>query len=161
MTTWDEVRGLVRACLEAARHHRPGKPAHLKLKQAKPLTLTKPSLLVLPRVELDLSHPEERLIVYGTLAPGGKYHHLLTDIGAAWEPGTIRGILGSYQGYPSFKWNPAGEPHPAWLVTSPWLPAKLRELDDFEGEAYSRRLIPAEVGNRLVIANIYEGKVVA
>jgi hypothetical protein len=54
-----------------------------------------------------------------------------------------------------------GEPHPAWLVTSPLLPAKIRELDDFEGEAYTRRLIPAEAGNRLVIAYIYEGKVKA
>jgi hypothetical protein len=55
--------------------------------------------------------------------------------------------------------NPAGESHPAWLVTSPKLPAKFRELDDFEGEAYIRRLIPAEAGGRLVIAYIYEGVV--
>ena len=56
---------------------------------------------------------------------------------------------------------PGGEPHPAWLITSAGLPAKYRELDDFEGEAYTRRLIPAQAGNRLVIAYIYEGRVKA
>jgi gamma-glutamylcyclotransferase (GGCT)/AIG2-like uncharacterized protein YtfP len=118
-------------------------------------------LLWPPPVELDFSPPEERLIVYGTLVPGGQYHHLLTDLQASWEKCTIRGSLGSYRGYPSFKWNPTGAPHPAWLVTSPELPHKFRELDEFEGRAYTRRLIPAEVGPRLVIAYIYEGKVKA
>jgi hypothetical protein len=46
-------------------------------------------------------------------------------------------------------------------VTSPLFPAKFRELDRFEGRAYSRRLIPAQVGRRLVVAYIYEGKVKA
>ena len=113
------------------------------------------------RVAIDLTHPEERLIVYGTLVPGGQYHHLLADLAADWERCTIRGRLGTYQGYPSFKWNPAGEPHPAWLVTSPELVSKFRELDDFEGDNYTRRLIPTEVENRLVIAYIYEGRVKA
>jgi len=112
-------------------------------------------------VEVDLVPVEERLIVYGTLVPGGRYHHLLAGLEAAWEPCTIRGRLGSYQGYPSFKWNPAGEAHAAWLVTSPGLPAKFRELDEFEGKHYTRRLIPADAGSRMVIAFIYEGKVKA
>jgi gamma-glutamylcyclotransferase (GGCT)/AIG2-like uncharacterized protein YtfP len=110
---------------------------------------------------VDLSRPEERLIVYGTLAPGGPYHHLLADLEAHWERCRIRGRLGSYLGYPSFKWNPLGEAHPAWLVTSPLLPATYRVLDRFESGAYTRRLIPAQVGNRLVVAYIYEGKVKA
>jgi len=110
-------------------------------------------------VKVDFDVPEERLIVYGTLVPGGQYHHLLAELAATWERCVIRGRLGSYRGYPSFKWNPAGEAHPAWLVTSPKLPAKFRELDEFEGQHYTRRLIPAEAGARLVIAYIYEGKV--
>ena len=117
--------------------------------------------LRLSPVKLDLTCPKERLIVYGTLRPGGQYHHLLTGLEATWERCTIRGRLGSYRGYPSFKWNPMGEPHPAWLVTSPGLPAKFRELDEFEGKHYIRRFIPAEAGTRLVIAYIYEGKVKA
>ncbi len=159
MTTWDELRGLVRAHLEASRAAKAARPEGLDLRKARRAAKAPP--VFSPRVELVLDHPAERLIVYGTLAPGGLYHHLLADLDAAWERCLIRGRLGSYQGYPSFKWNPAGEAHPAWLVTSPRLPAKLRDLDRFEGRAYSRRLIPAQVGRRLVVAYIYEGKVKA
>jgi len=158
MNSWDELLSLVQAHLAAVR----GKPRREGLRadvqQARRLKAY--PLLKFRRLELVLERPEERLIVYGTLVPGGKYHHLLTDLRqAAWEPCTIRGRLGAYRGYPAFKWNPAGAPHPAWLVTSPDLPAKLRFLDDFEGRAYTRRLIPAEAGHRLVIAYVYEGRV--
>ncbi len=157
--TWNELCVLVRAHLAAVRSVRvrrqlPGN--FTKIRRAAQFPLISP-----PPLDLLLSHPEERLIVYGTLVPGGQYHHLLADLAATWERCTIRGSLGKYRGYPSFKWNPAGEPHPAWLVTSPLLPAKFRQLDDFEGRAYARRLIPAQAGSRLVIAYIYEGKVAA
>ena len=159
MTTWGNLRGLVRAHLEAARSRNVPRPQGADLRKARRMA---PHLLCWQlRVKIDLTRAAERLIVYGTLVPGGQYHHLLADLAAAWEKCTIRGRLGTYQGYPSFKWNPAGEPQPAWLVTSPRLPAKFRDLDDFEGEAYTRRVIPAEVGGRLVIAYIYEGRVKA
>jgi gamma-glutamylcyclotransferase (GGCT)/AIG2-like uncharacterized protein YtfP len=159
MTTWDNLRSLVRAHLEAAR----GRKA-LRLRGAdlrKIRRIWPHRLLWQLRVKIDLTRPDERLIVYGTLMPGGQYHHLMADLAADWEKCTIRGRLGTYHGYPSFKWNPAGESHPAWLVTSAGLPAKFRELDDFEGDVYLRRLIPAEAGSRLVIAYIYEGRVKA
>jgi hypothetical protein len=159
MATWNELLGLVRAHLEAARGRKASRPREAALRQ-----LRRVGNFPLVRslgLEVDLANPEGRLIVYGTLAPGGKYHHLLANLAADWEKCTIRGSLGAYRGYPSFKWNPGGEPHPAWLVTSPGLPAKYRELDDFEGAAYTRRLLPAETARRLVIACIYEGKVVA
>ena len=159
MITWVELASLVRAHLEATRG---GKAFRRRGSDLRKTRRVAHHPLVGPlRVELDLARPEERLIVYGTLVPGGQYHHLLADVGATWERCTIRGRLGSYRGYPSFKWNPVGESHPAWLVTSPELPQKFRELDDFEGRAYTRRLIPAEIGTRLVIAYIYEGKVKA
>lgn len=158
MTTWDELRGLVRAHLEAARGLKSPRPQGFDLKMVRRAAFLP---LLWPQLRLDLTRAEERLIVYGTLAPGGLYHHLLADLDAAWERCLIRGRLGSYQGYPSFKWNPLGDPHPAWLVTSPRLPATFRDLDRFEGRAYSRRLIPAQAGKRLVVAYIYEGKVKA
>ena len=137
MATWDELLGLVRAHLAAGRGVKTSKRLWADLQKARRVASFP---LILPlAVELVLSHPEERLIVYGTLMPGGQYHHLLAGLAARWERCTIRGSLGAYRGYPSFKWNPAGEPHPAWLVTSPRLPAKYRQLDDFEGEAYTRR----------------------
>jgi gamma-glutamylcyclotransferase (GGCT)/AIG2-like uncharacterized protein YtfP len=157
MTTWNELLGLVRAHLGAATGRKAPRPHGAGLGPVR--RVGKFPLVRLLRLDVVLTNPEERLIVYGTLAPGGKYHHLLANLPADWEHCTIRGSLGAYRGYPSFKWNPGGEAHPAWLVTSPGLPAKYRELDDFEGEAYTRRLIPAETGRRLVIACIYEGKV--
>ena len=159
MVTWIELSSLVRAHLEATRGKKAPRGRGADLRKAK--RVVKFPVLGPPGVELDLAHPEECLIVYGTLVPGGQYHYLLADVEATWERCTIRGRLGSYRGYPSFKWNPVGESHPAWLVTSPELPQKFRELDDFEGRAYTRRLIPAEIGTRLVIAYIYEGKVKA
>jgi len=159
MIAWDNLRCLVRAHLEADK----GRGA-LRLRKAdlrKARKMVPHPLRRQLMVKIDITCPEERLVVYGTLVPGGQCHHLMADLDAVWERCAIRGRLGSYKGYPSFKWNPAGEPHPAWLVTSAGLPAKFRELDDFEGDDYLRRRIPAEVGNRLVIACIYEGKVKA
>jgi|UniRef100_A0A7C3ZA50 gamma-glutamylcyclotransferase (GGCT)/AIG2-like uncharacterized protein YtfP len=159
LPTWDDLRVLVRAHLEAAKGRKANRKRSADLRRARraaEFPLVRPLSL-----ELVLSNPEERLVVYGTLVPGGKFHHLLADIDAAWERCLIRGRLGTYRGYPSFKWNPTGEPHPAWLVTSSELPAKYKELDDFEGRAYIRRLIPAETEGRLVIAYVYEGRVKA
>ncbi len=159
MATWDELRDLVRAHLEGRRGTRGRRPRSPELKKAR--RVKGMGRVLLPPLELDLSRAEERLVVYGTLVPGGKYHHLLADLAAVWEPCLIRGRLGSYRGYPAFKWSPLGEPHFAWLVTSPDLPARFLKLDRFEGAAYRRRLIPAEAGRRLVVAYIYEGKVKA
>jgi gamma-glutamylcyclotransferase (GGCT)/AIG2-like uncharacterized protein YtfP len=159
MSTWDEPWGLVRAHLSARKGVQAFRREGLELKKAR--RAAKSPFLWSPQLQLVLPNPEERLIVYGTLVPGGRFHHLLANLAAHWERCAIRGSLGSYRGYPSFKWNPAGESHPAWLVTSSGLPAKYQELDDFEGQAYTRRLIPAETGNRLVIAYIYEGRVKA
>ena len=159
MIIWNNVRGLVRAHLEASRGRNALRLRGISLQRAR--RVAPRPLCPQLRVKIDLAYPEERLIVYGTLMPGGQYHHLMAGLAADWERCTIRGRLGTYRGYPSFKWNPAGESHPAWLVTSTQLPAKFRELDDFEGDDYTRRFIPAEVGNRLVIAYIYEGRVKA
>ena len=159
MTTLDEVLGLVRAHVEAARGRRARRAREVDLRKAR--RLARRPLIRPPWGGMDLVSFEERLVVYGTLKPGGRFHHLLAGLEADWEPCVIRGSLGNYRGYPSFKWNPAGEAHPAWLVTSPLLPAKFRQLDEFEGKHYTRRLIPAEAGPRLVIAYIYEGKVKA
>ena len=128
------------------------------LKKARPVAFYLPIFKY--RLRLCLLDPEQRLIAYGTLVPGGKYFHLVKDLAGTWQPCVIRGHMGTYRGYKSFKWNPEGPPHSAWLLTSPELPLKLPELDGFEGQAYSRRLIPAQVGSCVIMANIYEGKVV-
>lgn len=98
------------------------------------------------------------MIVYGTLVPGGMYHYLLADLPGAWERCVIRGYMGEYWGFKAFQYDEHGPEHPAWLFSSPQLPPLLPDLDAFEGEAYERRLIPAQVGDRWVMAQIYAGK---
>ena len=53
---------------------------------------------------------------------------------------------------------PQGPEHPAWLFASAELPRVISELDDFEGDAYERRVIPVRVNGRWVRAQIYEGR---
>jgi len=103
-----------------------------------------------------LDNLDENLIIYGTLAPGGRYHYLLADLPGTWVQCVIRGQMGEAGGFKAFRYEENGPEHPAWLVTSKALPQKFPELDAFEGEAYWRRVIWARVGRRRVRAQIYE-----
>lgn len=107
-----------------------------------------------------MDNPDHRLIVYGSLAPGEANHFLLADLPGAWERCVIRGNMGEYWGFKAFQYDETGPEHPAWLFSSPQLPRLLSELDAFEGEAYERRLIPAQVGDHRVMAQIYTGRYV-
>jgi gamma-glutamylcyclotransferase (GGCT)/AIG2-like uncharacterized protein YtfP len=104
--------------------------------------------------------PETRLIVYGSLAPGGANDFMLAGLSGEWRPCRIRGRMGAYLGFKSFRYDPQGPEHPAWLLESADLPRIIPELDDFEGEAYERRTIPARVDGRWVMAQIYAGRLV-
>jgi gamma-glutamylcyclotransferase (GGCT)/AIG2-like uncharacterized protein YtfP len=91
----------------------------------------------------------ERLIVYGSLAPGRENHHELATLGGEWTYGWIRGELlshgwGAQLGYRALRWRPDGERVEAWLLCSPGLPAEWARLDAFEGAAYQRQLAPFE-----------------
>jgi hypothetical protein len=105
-----------------------------------------------------MDNPDHRLIVYGTLVPGGMYHYLLADLPGTWEPCLIRGHMGEYWGFKAFQYDEHGPELPAWLLTSKALPQKFPKLDAFEGEAYRRLIIPARVGLRRVLAHIYAGR---
>jgi gamma-glutamylcyclotransferase (GGCT)/AIG2-like uncharacterized protein YtfP len=105
-------------------------------------------------------NPETRLIVYGSLAPGGANAFMLAGLSGEWRPCRIRGHMGAYCGFKSFRYDPEGPEHPAWLLASAELPRFIPELDDFEGEAYERRTIPAKVNGHWVRAQVYEGKYV-
>jgi Gamma-glutamyl cyclotransferase, AIG2-like len=105
-------------------------------------------------------NPATRLIVYGSLAPGEVNAFMLAGLPGEWRPCCIRGHLGAYLGFKSFRYDPRGLEHPAWLLVSAALPRIIPELDDFEGEAYERRIIPARVDGRWVMAQVYEGRYV-
>jgi gamma-glutamylcyclotransferase (GGCT)/AIG2-like uncharacterized protein YtfP len=104
--------------------------------------------------------PETRLIVYGSLAPGEVNAFMLADLPGEWRPCRIRGRMGVFLDFKSFCYDPQGPEHPAWLLVSAALPRIIPELDDFEGEAYERRIIPARVDGRWVMAQVYEGRYV-
>ena len=105
-------------------------------------------------------NPETRLIVYGSLAPGEANAFMLADLPGEWRPCRIRGHLGAFRGFKSFRYDPRGPEHPAWLLVSTELPRIIPELDDFEGEAYERLIIPAKVNGSWVMAQVYAGKYV-
>ena len=92
---------------------------------------------------------QRRLIVYGSLAPGGPNHSVLADVGGTWWRGWITGELvaggwGSGLGYDALVWSPhgTGQAIAAHLLESDALPARWHELDEFEGGAYRRISIP-------------------
>ena len=92
---------------------------------------------------------DERLIVYGTLAPGEPNHHLLKDLKGTWTKGFVRGHLtqvgwGAAQGYPALTPAPDAPRVRAHLLESAELPAHWARLDAFEGQEYQRVLVPFE-----------------
>jgi gamma-glutamylcyclotransferase (GGCT)/AIG2-like uncharacterized protein YtfP len=119
--------------------------------------------------------PATRLVVYGTLRPGGANHHLLagldteaSDTGASgggrqpagWQPVRLRGWMGDWHGYPIFTPAAAGSDDRATfvdadLLTSTLLPARYAELDAFEGPAYRRAVVVAETSSGFTLATCY------
>ena len=61
-------------------------------------------------------------------------------------------------GFKSYRFDPQGPEHLAWLLESSELPRIIDDLDDFEGEEYERTVIPARVDGRWVMSQVYEGK---
>jgi hypothetical protein len=103
-------------------------------------------------------HPETRLVVYGSLAPGGANAFRLAGLVGEWYRCTIRGHLGRCRGFKALRYDREGPAQAAWLLESAELPGILPDLDDFEGEEYERIIIPAEVNGRLVMAQVYAGR---
>lgn len=102
----------------------------------------------------------ERLIVYGSLAPGRANHLQLASLGGAWTRGWISGDRvaagwGFDLGYPGVRWRPGGEHIEAWLLHTAGLAGEWDRLDDFEGAAYQRLLAPFETDAGIVAVGYF------
>jgi gamma-glutamylcyclotransferase (GGCT)/AIG2-like uncharacterized protein YtfP len=113
-----------------------------------------------PQENPNTDNPEMRLIVYGSLAPGEANHFLLAGLAGEWHRCRIRGHMGQFRGFKSFRYDPQGPEHSAWLLESAELPRVIPELDEFEGQAYARLIIPGWVNGRRVMAQVYAGRYV-
>lgn len=100
--------------------------------------------------------PSKKLVVYGSLAPGEKNHDVISHMKGSWRPCTIQGVLDiAPTGYRIFTKQHDGPPVQALLFESDDLPAGWKALDEFEGDAYRRMLIPVVVEGKNTVANIY------
>jgi len=89
----------------------------------------------------------KHLIVYGSLAPGGPNHGLLSGLEGEWRIGWVTGELlergwSAAMSYPALRWCPEGGEVNAYLFVSDDLPRFWSRLDEFEGLEYSRIWVP-------------------
>jgi len=101
------------------------------------------------------------LIVYGSLAPGGPNHGLISELQGKWVEGWVTGEFlekgwSAAMSFPALRWCPEGGDIKAHLLISPELPALWRRLDDFEGLEYERILAPFWAADGQVwVGNVY------
>ncbi len=115
----------------------------------------------LERVLDDTFQAGQTLIVYGTLAPGKINHHILAGLSGTWSDGVVEGDLwpagwGATLGFPALCWRPGGPEVPVQVLCSRALPTAWDRLDRFEGEGYSRILVPIFRADKLAgVGNLY------
>lgn len=88
-------------------------------------------------------HINQRLFVYGSLAPGRPNERVLAPLGGTWQRATVRGHLkqqgwGAAMGFPGLVLDGAGEEIAGFLFSSEHLASFWDTLDDLEGEDYER-----------------------
>lgn len=106
-------------------------------------------------LSLLLDQPDSKLLVYGTLAPGGANHSVLSSVSGRWVKCTTWGQLDNRNGLPLLQWAPGGPPVSAQLLVSPELKQNWERLDRFEGSAYRRHLVVAVTEDGVTVANCY------
>jgi gamma-glutamylcyclotransferase (GGCT)/AIG2-like uncharacterized protein YtfP len=107
------------------------------------------------QIEPVLHYPSQRLLVYGSLAPGERHDDLLGRVPGDWQPAQVCGHIDRTGEYPSFTWQPDGPVQQVQCFSSPALPAHWPRLDAFEGDGYCRVWVTAQVAGALCVASIY------
>jgi gamma-glutamylcyclotransferase (GGCT)/AIG2-like uncharacterized protein YtfP len=103
----------------------------------------------------------QRLFVYGSLAPGRPNEHILAPLGGTWQRATVRGHLkqqgwGAAMGFPGLVLDAAGEEIPGLVFSSEHLASFWATLDDLEGEDYVRVQVDVALdGGGSVAAYVY------
>ena len=101
------------------------------------------------------------LAVYGSLAPGESNHWVVSRISGEWVGGSVRGYVfdltwGPADGYLGFVPDADGVDVRLAILISPDLSKKWREIDEFEGPGYERRVLPVLLDDgREIDAHIY------
>lgn len=106
-------------------------------------------------INLLLDKPDQKLVVYGTLAPGQPNYGMLERLHGSFEECKVKGSIEEVNQLPFFVWKPHGQLVKAKLFTSSSLPSHWENLDRFEGENYKRILIPVKKADSISIANVY------
>jgi gamma-glutamylcyclotransferase (GGCT)/AIG2-like uncharacterized protein YtfP len=103
-----------------------------------------------------------KLFVYGTLAPGQPNHSVLKPLGGDWQRATLKGTLydqgwGADQGCPGIVPSDEGDNVEGYVFTSDALPQFWAQLDAFEGDEYQRTAVTVTLSqdNSKVDAYVY------
>lgn len=99
--------------------------------------------------------PDRRLVVYGTLAPGGVNHSKLSVITGTWYDAELSGRVHEKDGLPYFVWDLSAPKISVKIFEGENMKQKWEELDRFEGQAYQRDWVLAALPEGFSVANIY------
>lgn len=102
----------------------------------------------------------DSIFVYGTLAPGGSRHDLLSSCKGEWKEGRIRALFdrrgwGYTGGYPAIILCEEEVLLKGWFLESSDLGDCWSELDEYEGEDYERVTVEVSLGNETRTAMTY------
>lgn len=119
--------------------------------------LRDPDTAMAERVCTQVFGAEERLAVYGALAPGEARHYMLAPFRGAWTTGFVRGRMGTTRfGLPVLELDTDGDRHPVHILHAAPLAGAWKSLALFEGSGFTRLLAAIENADGVAaIANIY------
>jgi hypothetical protein len=107
----------------------------------------------------DVFGAEERIAVYGALAPGEARHYMLAPLRGAWTTGFVRGRMeqGPWSALlgPGLRLEGGAERVPVHVLHAPMLEQGWGVLDQIRGLGFSRLLTPVEDGDGVAaVANV-------
>jgi gamma-glutamylcyclotransferase (GGCT)/AIG2-like uncharacterized protein YtfP len=111
--------------------------------------------LQLTLLKLLFDKPDNKLIVYGTLAPGMPNHYMIADLKGNWKKCSVNAAIKEIDGLQVLSWDISKPEIGAQLFISTFLPSRWGILDQYEGSLYKRRLAPASTEEGALIANVY------